>query len=78
MQGVKVTPSVVLRKEETVLAHSPLGLVGGHDMSVVFSLLYPDVFLSISWSLDLEMEKASPGNELFKGLLPGGKMKLRI
>lgn len=42
------------------------------------SLLYPDVFLSISWPLDLEMERASSDNEFFKELLLGSKTKLRI
>lgn len=45
---------------------------------MVFSLLYSDVFLSISWALDLEIGRASSGNEFFKELLLGGKMKLRI
>lgn len=47
-------------------------------MLTAMSLLYPDVFLSISWPLDLEMERASSDNEFFKELLLGSKTKLRI
>lgn len=55
-----------------------LVLVGGRDPSPAFSLLYPDVFLSITWALCLEMERASSGKEFFKELLLRSKMKLRI
>lgn len=69
---------VALRKEKMCLRALLLVLVGGHGPSTVFSLLYPDVFLSITWALCLEMERASSGKEFFKELLLRSKMKLRI
>lgn len=77
------------KREREGAGPSPPGLQGGgashtlptlgrRDVLMALSLLYPDVFLSISWALDLEMERASSGNEFFKELLLGSKTKLRI
>lgn len=69
---------MALRKEKTCLRALLLVLVGGHDPSTAFSLLYPEVFGSITWALCLEVERTSPGKEFFKELLLRSKMKLRI
>lgn len=70
--------SPVALRTEMCLRALLLVLVGGRDPSPAFSLLYPDVFLSITWALCLEMERASSGKEFFKELLLRSKMKLRI
>lgn len=69
---------MALREERRCLCALLLALVGGHGPSTVFSLLYPDVFLSITWALCLEMGRASSGKEFFKELLFRSEMKLRI
>lgn len=53
-------------KEAGLCVHALLVPVGGRDTSMGFSLLYPDVFLSIAWALYLEMERASSGKRNFQ------------
>lgn len=67
-----------LEKGENISIHSLLALVGGHDSLMVFSLLYANVFLSFSWALNSERERAFSGNECFKELLLGSMKQLRI
>lgn len=57
---------------------SLLALVGGRDTLMVFGGLYPPVFLSFSWALNLERERAFSGNGFFEEFLLSSKMKLRI
>lgn len=58
-----------LEEGEGISAHALLVLVSGHNTLMVSSLLYPEVVLSISWALGLEMERASSGKESFQELL---------
>lgn len=58
-----------LEKGKGISARALLALVSGHNTSAVFSLLYPDVILSISYVLGLEMERASSGKKSFQELL---------
>lgn len=77
LKRVRVIPSLALRKEDTFLGIL-LALVGGRDTLIVFGGLYPHVFLSFSWALNLERERAFSGNEFFEEFLLSSKMKLRI
>lgn len=63
------SPLPSLEEGEDFSLHVLLALVSGHNTSMVSSLLYPEVVLSISWALGLAMERASSGKESCQELL---------